>query len=282
MKGFKVAVLGANGQLGQSIKDWYTSHKPDKEWVFFSSSALDITDKKALAQGLDNSFNYVINCAAYTAVDRAEQEIDKAQNINTTAVENLAKACRQKNITLLHISTDFVFDGNRSRPYKETDQPQPLGVYGKTKYQGEKLIAEHLHQYFILRTGWLYSSRSKNFLTTIHRLSQEREALQVVCDQVGTPTHVQVLIKIIVLLIARNSKAYGCYHVANEGVASWYDFAYEILQLNNSSCTLYPIPTKEYPTPAQRPAYSVLDKTKIKAELNLHLPHWKENLKDCF
>lgn len=285
MTRLKVAVLGANGQLGQSLKNWLRQvNNSQIDWFFFSSAEVNITIESDIDKLLSdkNSFDYIVNCAAYTAVDQAEEETKKAKEVNATAVKYLAQSCKKSGTILIHISTDFVFDGIVSRPLNELDLPNPIGVYGQTKYEGEQHIAEETEAYFILRTGWLYSVYNKNFFKSMQRLFQEKEELRVVCDQVGTPTHTSILCEVINTMISTQSRAYGLYHVAHEGVASWYDFAYEILQHSNSTCTLTPLLTKDFPTPAKRPSYSVLDKTKVKTQFDLRLPHWKEGLQKCF
>lgn len=283
MKHKKIAVTGANGQLGQELKNWQQAEGIPGDWTYFSSGELDITQKNQLEKHfLNKSFDYIINCAAYTKVDQAETEKQKAENVNSLAVKNLAEICEKSETTLIHISTDFVFDGKSNKPIRENQLPNPINIYGKTKFNGEQHLQQNLNKYFILRTGWLYSSTGKNFLTTMLRLSKEKSELNVVCDQIGTPTHTSVLIQAIYEILKNNSEAYGIYHVANEGVASWYDFAYEIFKRLESSCKLNPIKTEDYPTPAQRPAFSVLDKSKFKQTFAIDFPHWKESLKQCF
>jgi|SRR5690625_5209420 len=284
MSKINIAVLGANGQLGQSLQQWHKKNNPAENCFFFTSSDLDITDKNQLENQLlqSQNFDYIINCAAYTAVDQAEFSKEKADEVNHLGVKNLAEICQVSNSTLLHISTDSVFDGKMNRPLTEKDIPNPINYYGLSKLKGEKQIQSHLEKYFILRTGWLYSSFGKNFFKTVQRLAKNNTQISMIYDQVGTPTHTSVLIKAILKIIHSHSQAYGVYHIANEGVASWYDFAYEILQFSNSKCLLNLILTEDYPTPAKRPAYSVLDKSKFKKEFNISFPHWKESLKDCF
>lgn len=280
----KIAVLGGYGQLGKTLQNWYQVTNPKQHWYFYGSTEVDITNRGSVDALFKEKgpFDYVVNCAAYTAVDKAEEDHEKAQNCNTRAVGYLAKSCRQENSKLIHISTDFVFDGNLSRPLSETDTPNPLNVYGQTKYEGEQLVNKHLKTHFILRTGWLYSNYGHNFLLTMQRLAKTKTEINVVADQIGTPTHTAVLANVIVNLIETHSEAYGLYHVSNEGVASWYDFAYEIMQLSGSNCRVKPIPSKAYPTPAKRPAFSVLDKSKLKSQFTISLPHWKESLQNCF
>ncbi len=280
-----IAVLGANGQLGQSLQKYSKTKKQAKqEWHFFTSADINITRPSQIDRLFNDhpSFDYLINCAAYTAVDQAEKEHRKAKAVNADAVKYLAECCEKHGVILIHISTDFVFDGKISRPLTELDSPRPIGVYGQTKYNGEVFIKQSMAAYFILRTGWLYATSGANFLNTMLRLTKEKNELKVVCDQVGTPTHTEVLCRVITTIINTRSRAFGLYHVGNEGVASWYDFTYEIIQNARHHCKLTPILTKDYPTPAKRPAYSVLDKTKLKTTFNLKLPHWKESLKKCF
>lgn len=281
----KIAVLGANGQLGQTLQQ--QSHKwadPSLNFRFFSAQELDITQTAALQKKLfskESDFDYIVNCAAYTAVDLAETEREKARKVNATAVTEIARLCQKNGSTLIHISTDFVFDGKTNTPLTEMVTPNPINHYGKSKWLGEEGIKAEMKGFFILRTGWLYSNYRHNFYKTMCRLFKGRENLSVVYDQVGTPTFTPVIADAIHRIIGSKSTAYGIYHVANEGVASWYDFAYEILRHTDSKCRLSPILSKDYPTPAERPAYSVLDKSKFKNEFSMAFPHWKESLKEC-
>lgn len=279
----KAAVLGANGQLGQNLKVFAEKNTTQVSWKFYNSADLDITDTQSLESLFfkENLPDYLINCAAYTAVDQAEKEEEKARKINAHAVGELAGLCEKHAVTLILISTDFVFDGKLSRPLKEDDPANPINKYGQTKLEGEQEVLKNSEKHFILRTGWLYSNYGHNFLKSMLRLSQEREQLRIVYDQVGTPTHCSVLVRLIHTIIQSDSNAYGIYHIANEGVASWYDFAYEIIKNSDRNCQVLPILSKEYPTPASRPHYSVLDKSKVKKEFGLQLPHWKESLYEC-
>lgn len=275
----RIAVTGANGQLGKNLQDWVKNNPSSNEWIFFNSHELNIVDSDQLQHKLKNEkIDYLINCAAFTAVDLAESEKDRAEAVNHFAVENLAKICKETKTIFIHISTDFVFGGDGNIPLKETDKTHPINFYGLSKLKGEEKIQQHLREYFILRTGWLYSALGKNFFKTIKKLGQEKPELNVIYDQIGTPTHASVLIQAISVILETDSKAFGIYHVANEGIASWYDFAYEILKLSHSSCQLNPILTESYPTPAKRPAFSVLDKNKFKQEFAMSFPHWKESL----
>lgn len=274
-----VLVTGAGGQLGQALQS-VAAQYPQIQFHFASSSEADITNK----QNLHSIFNrlkphYCINAAAYTAVDKAESETELAYKINVTGAKNLAEICHEFDTDLIHISTDFVFDGQQKAPYVETDATNPQGVYGLTKLQGEHAIAEVFDRYFIVRTSWLYSEFGNNFMKTMLRLGRERDTLNVVDDQIGTPTYATDLARAVIQVIDSGNKSYGIYHYSNEGVASWYDFAKEIFDLNGVKIQLNPIPTSAYPTPAKRPEYSVLDKSKIKSVFGIAIPDWKASLK---
>lgn len=278
MPTLKIAVFGANGQLGKSLRAWQAAHPtPDQTWRFFDSHQADITDHAGLTAlfSKEPSFDYVINCAAYTAVDNAEKAPENAFVVNADGPKILAELCHQHQAILIHISTDFVFDGRLSRPLTELDTPNPINTYGASKYKGETTIEAVANRYFILRTGWLYSNYNQNFYLTMRRLFTTKDHLNVVADQIGTPTHASVLVRAITTIINTKSTAFGLYHLTNEGVASWYDFAYEILNSQAASCRLFPISTKDYPTPAKRPAFSVLNNAKFTSEFKCHLPHWK-------
>lgn len=279
-----VLVTGGNGQLGQSIQ--YIAPKYAQiDFIFADSDTLDITNEKECFSFFEkHKPHYCINTAAYTAVDKAESEPEKAHNINVLGAKNLAQACLKHNSILLHISTDFVFDGTKNRPYHETDTPNPLGIYGKTKLDGEKAIQETFSNYYIIRTSWVYSQFANNFMKTMLRLAQERNSLSIVSDQVGTPTHAVDLAECLVKIIQNHNNQlahtnYGLYHFSNEGYCSWFDFAKKIFEVNNVTIAIQPIPSSAYPTPAKRPLYSVLDKTKIKKTFNLDIPNWEQSLK---
>jgi dTDP-4-dehydrorhamnose reductase len=278
-----VLVTGANGQLGQALQSIAGNYR-SIDFVFCSSSDLDITNKEN-CETVFNKINpdYCINTAAYTAVDKAESEPDKAQLINVFGAKNIAETCKEFDVKLIHISTDFVFDGTKSSPYNEMDLPNPKGVYGQTKLDGEKAIQEVFSNYFIIRTSWVYSQFANNFMKTMLRLASEREAISVVNDQIGTPTNAVDLAEAIVQIILTDNKQpttknYGIYHFSNEGQCSWYDFAKEIFIVNKISINLQPIRTTSYPTPAERPKYSVLDKSKIKRVFGIEVKDWKERL----
>jgi dTDP-4-dehydrorhamnose reductase len=251
----------------------------DHAFIFVDYDELDITKEGEVWAFFEmENIDYCINCAAYTAVDKAESEHTLANAINNEGARHLAEACLKYNVVLIHISTDFVFDGNQSRPYSESDITNPLGVYGLGKLHGEQAIISNLRKYFILRTSWLYSEHGHNFLKTMLRLGKERERLSVVCDQIGTPTYAGDLADVILGIINDNTDKYGVYHYSNEGVASWYDFAHAIFDLGRVDCALTPIKTEAYPTPAKRPAFSVMDKSKIKKNLHIEIPYWRESL----
>lgn len=275
----KVVVTGANGQLGQALQK-AAVHYEGFEFYFAASADADITNVSSL-----NAFfevvkpHYCINAAAYTAVDKAETEPEAAYAVNVLGAKNLAVVCKKFDTDLLHISTDFVFDGTKGSPYTEGDATAPLGVYGKTKLEGENEIIKNLEAHYIIRTSWVYSEFGNNFMKTMLRLATERESLSVVSDQQGTPTNANDLAAALIAIIESDKKAYGIYHYSNEGETTWYDFAKKIFEVNNVSINLQPIPSTAYPTPAQRPAYSVLDKTKIKQTFGLHIPAWEERLK---
>ena len=273
-----VLVTGASGQLGQAIQ-FIAKDYGEIEFVYTDSDEADITDKLKLKTIFERvKPNYCINAAAYTAVDKAESEQDKAYTINVTGAKNLAEICGEFGATLIHVSTDFVFDGTGKKPYTEEDKTNPLGVYGKTKRDGEIEIQKALKEHYIIRTSWLYSQFGNNFMKTMLRLSKERDTLGVVSDQIGTPTHAVDLAKAIMKVITSNAEVYGLYHFSNEGIASWYDFAHKIFEINNVAINLNPIPTSAYPTPAKRPEYSVLSKQKIKDTFGIIIKKWEESL----
>lgn len=274
-----VLVTGANGQLGQSLQ-YISSQYPNLEFHFYTSSELDITNEYSIKEVFSLiKPNYCINAAAYTAVDKAEAESEKATLVNVTGAKKLAKICNEFATILIHVSTDFVFDGIKETPYNEEDTTNPQGIYGKTKREGEIEIIKYLKQYFVVRTSWLYSSFGNNFMKTMLKLANERNSLNVVNDQIGTPTHAVDLAQALVKIVLSGSQNYGIYHYSNEGKTSWYGFAKEIFNINKTIIDLNPIPTLEFPTPAKRPKYSVLDKSKIKTEFGISINDWKESLR---
>lgn len=275
-----VLVTGASGQLGQSLQ-FIAPNYPEFQFVFCSSADLDISNLENCHTVFSRvKPKFCINAAAYTAVDKAESEPEKAHLINVVGARNLAEVCKEYETVLIHISTDFVFDGNTSKPYLEDDIPNPTGVYGQTKLDGEKAIQSVFDNYYIIRTSWVYSQFGNNFMKTMLRLASERDSISVVNDQIGTPTNAVdlagVLVKIIKSDFQHPTSNYGIYHFSNEGQCSWYDFAKEIFRINNISINLQSIPTASFPTPAKRPKYSVLDKTKIKNTFGIEIKKWEE------
>ncbi len=279
----KVLVTGSKGQLGLSIKNRIKSF-PDLTCTFTDIEELDITHQQELQKFIAaNKFECIINCAAYTAVDKAEDEAERAYTINAIAVKYLAKISAKYNIALIHISTDYVFDGNKFTPYLETDKPKPQGIYAKTKYEAEKQLLKLASHAIIFRTSWLYSEYGNNFVKTIKKLAGQKQELKVVNDQIGSPTYAGDLANVILTLVSSHSIPEGVriYNYANEGVASWYDFAHAIIELENSKCRIIPIPTSEYPLASPRPFYSVLNKEKVKRENKIEIPYWRDSLKIC-
>lgn len=275
----KIVVFGGNGQLGQCLK---TVSLQDERLIFLSSTEADITNESQLITVFETyTPAIVINCAAYTAVDRAEDEPEEASLLNAIAPGLIAKLCEQYKATLIHISTDFVFEGAKTGLLRETEETKPTGVYGSTKLKGEKAIVEHLKEHIIIRTSWLYSEYGHNFAKTMLRLAKDKDELGVVADQVGTPTYAIDLAQAILALVNSTEKKYGLYHYSNEGVASWFDFAHAIFEYSQTKIKLNPLRTDEFPTKAKRPAYSVLDKSKIKEYYQLQIPHWRDSLQIC-
>ena len=279
-----VLVTGASGQLGQAIQFIAKNHSEIK-FVFCSSSDLDISNKENCQTVFQKTKpDFCINAAAYTAVDKAESERDKAELINVLGSKNIAEVCNNFDVKLIHVSTDFVFDGSNNKPYTETQITNPKGVYGQTKLDGEKAIQQVFSKYYIIRTSWVYSQFGNNFMKTMLRLASERTALSVVNDQIGTPTNAVDLAEALVqIILSANQQPttdnYGIYNFSNEGECSWYDFAKKIFEINNVSIDLSAIPTEQFPTPAQRPKYSVLDKSKIKTTFGITIKTWEESLK---
>lgn len=275
-----VLVTGSNGQLGSCIKD-LAFKQSNINFIYTDYLELDICnlDKVYAFFESHKDIHYCINCAAYTAVDKAETDMDKAFEINALGAKNLALACFKNNTTLIHVSTDFVFDGKRSIPYTEIDEPNPISVYGKSKLKGEEEIISVFNKFFIIRTSWLYSEYCQNFLITMLRLAKERDELGIVGDQIGTPTYANDFAKVLLKIVNNGNNNYGTYHYSNEGVASWYDFAKEIFYISSIAINLKSIATNDFKTQAKRPPYSVLDKTKIKKVLNIEIPNWRESLK---
>ncbi|GAA4345948.1 dTDP-4-dehydrorhamnose reductase [Hymenobacter saemangeumensis] len=276
-----ILVFGASGQLGQCLAQ-VAQERGSTSLVFLPEAEANILNPEGL-QALFARYqpSYCINCAAYTAVDKAEDEVELARRVNRDGVANLAQFCGQHGTVLIQISTDFVFAGTGNQPLVETDEVAPLSVYGLTKLEGELVIPEYTGRYFILRTSWLYSEYAGNFVKTMLKLGREREELRVIWDQVGTPTYAIDLAGCILTIIDSGSQAFGTYHYSNEGLTSWYDFATAIFQISQTAVKTVPIRTAEYPTKATRPAYSVMDKSKIKTQLGLAIPHWRHSLQVC-
>ena len=273
-----VLVTGANGQLGSEIQN--NTHRISN-YYFSDADSLDITDARAIRAFVQqHAINLIVNCAAYTNVDKAEDDCATAQAINHTAVAHLASVCKEFQLPLIHISTDYVFGGTKNTPYSETDATQPLGVYGRTKLAGEQAIQNSGIEHLIIRTSWLYSLRfGNNFVKTIQRLSGERPQLKVVADQVGTPTNAADLADFIVQAI-ENAWYRGkreVYHFSNEGVCSWYDFAVAIVAASGNVCEVLPCTSAEFPSKVTRPSYSVLDKTKLKTDFGYRIPYWRDS-----
>jgi len=279
----KILVTGAGGQLGSEIKD-LSLHHADREFIFTDYQELDITDSRAAAAFIEfGHFYAVINCAAYTAVDKAESEKEKAYLINETGAKNLAAAAAGTGAKFVHVSTDFIFDGKHSTPIVEGDRPHPLSVYGASKLAGELAVQQANPDSLIFRTSWVYSSFGANFVKTMLRLCRERESISVIYDQIGTPTYAHDLAEVILdtLDVATERKISGVFHYSNEGVASWYDFAVAIRDIAGLKTMITPIETSQYPTPATRPKYSVLNKKKIKETFGIEIPYWRDSLEDC-
>lgn len=282
----KTLITGSNGQLGSEIKELVNNYK-NLDLVFNDLPDLDICNFESLqAFIIDHNIKAVINCAAFTSVDKAEEESIAAKKVNYEGVLNIVNALKPVGGKLIHISTDYVFDGYNFFPYTETDPVNPIGIYGKTKRSGEIAVLNSDIDAIVIRTSWLYSSYGNNFVKTMLRLGNEKENLGVIFDQVGTPTYARDLAKTCLNIlnseglanISNNGKTY---HYSNEGVASWYDFANAIMEFGNIKCKVYPIQTKDYPTLAKRPQYSVLNKSKIKSDFKIKIPYWRDSLEDC-
>lgn len=276
---FNILVTGSNGQVGSELRELSKNYSYD--FFFTTRDNLDITNSEAVKEYCESSnINVIINCAAYTAVDIAETDIENADLVNRKVVKKLTLVSKELNIKLIHISTDYVFDGKNFKPYCEEFQTNPKSVYGKTKLDGEnEMININPLNSIIIRTSWVYSSFGNNFVKTMLRLGKEKQELGVIFDQVGTPTNARDLAKTILDILPniKNDKV-SIYNYSNEGVLSWYDFAKEIMKMAKITCTINPIETYQYPTPAVRPHYSLLNKAKIKNEFNITIPFWKDSL----
>lgn len=282
----KVMVTGAYGQLGSSLSE-LSAQFSGLQLILTDFDSLDITDRDSVVGFVEsNRPDFLVNCAAYTAVDKAETDMESAFRLNALGPENLAIACRQIGARLIHVSTDYVFDGKNNRPYSEEDLPNPQGVYGSTKLEGEKLVMKQLPESVIIRTSWLYSSYGHNFVKTMIRLGSEKDSLNVVYDQTGTPTYAGDLALTILKVISQSAKnpdywKSGIYHYSNLGVCSWYDFAVEIHKMAGISCRVTPVLSAVFQTVAKRPSYSVLDKSKIQTVYGIEIPYWRDSLMKC-
>ena len=277
-----ILITGCKGQLGHELMDIQEAWN---EHTFFNTDyeELDITNEQAVKSFIkDNKIDGVINCAAYTAVDKAESDTEKAYLLNQDGPKNLAEAIEANNGWMIHISTDYVFDGESNTPYNEESVENPMNVYGRSKCAGEAYVMDCCSRAIIIRTAWLYSEYGNNFVKTMIKHGQKNASLKVVFDQIGTPTYAfDLAITIMNIVSSDKGIVPGIYHYTNEGVASWYDFAKEIMDLTHIDCVVKPIYSSEYPTAAHRPNYSVLDKTKIKQTYGIEIPHWRDSLKDC-
>ena len=283
-----IFVTGAKGQVGQELQNLAVQF-PHFSFVFYDIEELDLTDAIAVKDFFQkHEFDYCINCAAYTAVDKAEDQPELAQKVNVDAVYHLAQACLLHHISLIQLSTDYVYHNDLNTPLTEDAPTKPQSVYAKSKLQGEEIAKKILPSCTIIRTSWLYSSYGRNFVKTMLNLGQQRTSLNVVFDQIGTPTYARDLASAILSIIDKvennqisSSALTGIYNFSNEGITSWYDFATSIFELGQIDCKVYPILSSEFPTPAKRPPFSVLDKSKIKSVFDMEIPHWKESLKEC-
>lgn len=278
----KILVTGANGQLGNEMKNILEKECPGMT-LYTDIQELDLLDAQAVGVFVSkNEITHIVNCAAYTAVDKAEEDKALCAAVNIDAVKNLANAADAVGAKIIHISTDYVFDGTAHRPYKESDKVNPMSQYGTTKRTGETALIALAPESIIIRTSWLYSIYGNNFVKTMIRLGKERDQLKVVCDQVGTPTYAKDLAKAIYVILMSHQWVEGIYHFSNEGACSWYDFTKSIHRIANiTTCNVLPIPTEDYPTAATRPAYSILNKSKIKATYGVEIPYWEESLQEC-
>lgn len=277
-----VLVTGASGQLGKCLQD-LAGKEDNIDWLFMDSSTIDITSTQDISDCFNSkSIDYCINCAAYTNVEKAEQEQDKAFLINAEAVKNLAKICKANDVVLIHISTDYVFNGKVHTPYQENDPTDPINIYGASKLKGEEHIQEIMKNYFIIRTSWLYSQYGHNFFKTILKKADEGAVLNITTAQEGTPTNANHLAAFILQLVTKNNSAYGLYHFSNEGQTTWYGFAKEILRISGNLSEVELNKDNSYKTIAQRPAYSVLNKHKAVSKLGVEIASWEEAVQELY
>lgn len=277
----KIVVIGSKGQLGNELQE-LSGQYSGYAFFFYDKDELDITQQPEVEKKMQElQPQFLINCAAYTAVDKAETDQEICYAINADAVGYLAKACKDNNTRFIHISTDYVFDGTATEPYKETDKPNPQSIYGRSKLAGEKEAVNNNPEAIIIRTSWVYSVYGSNFVKTMLRLMQSRPELNVVSDQYGSPTYAADLAQAIMHIVENQNWQSGIYHYSNEGIITWFDFAKAIRDIAQLNCTIHPIPTEQYPTPAARPKYSALDKTKIQQMFGIELKTWKDSLQEC-
>ncbi len=277
----KLLITGSNGQLGNEIRVISLNY-PQHQFFFTDVAELDITDISAIQNFVsENKIDGIINCAAYTAVDKAEDDIELCYKINRDAVENLGKIAQKLSLKMIHVSTDYVFDGTNHIPYTEEMPVKPLGVYGKSKLEGEQVLQQSFTDAIIVRTSWLYSSFGNNFVKTMLKLGRERDELNVIFDQIGTPTYASDLADALLKIISSEKFIPGIYHFSNEGVCSWYDFTKTIHNITGIQCNVKPIESKDFPTKVTRPHYSVLNKAKVKSTYGIEIPHWEESLRKC-
>ena len=284
----KILVIGKTGQLGQSINEIVSKMQSCDEFVFVGRDELDLSDIDGVVSYFENNnFDIIINCAAYTAVDMAESEIELADRINHLAIHKIATIANKQQIKLIHISTDYVFSGESNIPYLESDVVNPINIYGKTKLAGEQAVLETMPtDATIIRTSWVYSEYGNNFVDTMLRLGKERDKINVVSDQIGSPTYAGDLAMAILHIIQNeeflnSGQKTQIYHYSNEGSCSWFDFAKEIFELTNIQCSVNPITTEQYPTPTQRPRNTLMNKDKIAKTFGINIPHWEVSLKTC-
>jgi dTDP-4-dehydrorhamnose reductase len=273
-----ILITGCYGQLGQAMKN-ICSDNEEREYFFTDADSLDITDKEAIDRFIkSNNISCIVNCAAYTAVDKAEGDVEICTKINRDAVRNIGEVAASNQAKVIHISTDYVFDGKGARPYREDDATSPASVYGHSKLDGENVLLSTCPESIIIRTAWLYSETGNNFVKTMLRLGKERDSIGVVNDQRGTPTYAGDVAAVIKTILESDRFVPGIYHYTNEGICTWYDFTKKIFELSGLQCFVKPLRTEEYPTKAARPAYSVLDKTKIRETYKVNIPEWEESL----
>ncbi len=282
-----ILITGATGQVGNEFRFLSFTFR-EAAFIFASREGLDITKRKKVFEFFEkNNVQYVVNCAAYTAVDKAETEVKKARAINARGAKNIAEACQKHGAFLIHISTDYVYHSTKNLPFVETDRESPQGVYAKTKLQGDKAVLKFCSTAMVLRTSWVYGSFGHNFVKTMLRLGVERPEIGVVFDQIGTPTYARDIARTILQIIRKiessdvsKQDAKGIFHFSNEGVISWFDFAQAIFRLKDLQCAIHPIRSSAFPTPAKRPPFSVLDKSKIKSVFGIKIPYWETSLKE--